>query len=258
MLLCLDIGNSHLCGGVFKNNELLIQFRYSSKHIGTSDEVGIFILNVLRENKINPKLITKIGIASVVPSNDYSVRAACIKYLKIIPQFLSPCENIAGIKVKTDRPEQTGADLIASAIAAKTLYPKQHILVFDFGTATTCCYINDKAEFIGATITPGIRLMMESLSNNAAKLFSVELLKPTEIIGRDTSSAIQSGIYYAQIGLVYQLIHGALANYNLPERPIVIGTGGYSGMFASEKLFDLVIPELVLIGVKHMLELSPT
>jgi type III pantothenate kinase len=254
MLLCLDIGNSHLCGGVFDNNELLLQFRYDSKQVGTSDEIGIFIRSVLRENDIDYKQIKKIGIASVVPSIDYTVRAACIKYLyQEQPLFLRPGIK-TGILIKTHTPNEVGADLIAGAIAAKTLYPNQDLLIFDLGTATTACYLNKNGEFMGGAIAPGIRLMMESLQTNTAKLFGVNIVKPEEAIGKNTRTAIQSGIYYAQLGLIEQMIKQTTTEHNITDKLTVVATGGFSSMFSG--VFEHLVPELVLLGVKQMLEMN--
>jgi type III pantothenate kinase len=255
MLLCLDIGNSHICGGIFAENELLLQFRYDSKQIGTSDELGIFLRNVLHENDINWKNILKIGIASVVPSIDYTVQAACIKYLNVQPLFLQPGIK-TGIQIKTHNPNEVGADLIAGAIAAKSLFPDTELLVFDLGTATTCCHINTRGEFTGAAIAPGLRLMMESLHLNTARLFEVNITRPTSVIGKNTKSAIQSGIYYSQLGLIEALIKHAKSEIGLSQDLTIIATGGFSHLFANSDVFHHLIPELVLLGVKQMLEMN--
>lgn len=256
MLLCLDIGNSHLCGGIFKGDELLLQFRYDSKQTGTSDELGVFIRSVLRENEIDYKEIKKIGIASVVPSIDYTVRAACIKYLQNEqPLFLRPGVK-TGIQIKTHNPNEVGADLIAGAIAAKTLYPNNDLLIFDLGTATTACYVNKSGEFMGGAIAPGIRLMMESLHSNTAKLFGVNIAKPETAIGKNTKVAIQSGIYYAQLGLIEEMIKQTKSEYKITNKLTVVATGGFSNLFGQSKVFDYLIPELVLLGVKQMLEMN--
>ena len=255
MLLCLDIGNSHVCGGIFVADELLLQFRYDSKQIGTSDEIGVFMRSVLRENDIDYTKIVKVGIASVVPGVDYTVRAACIKYLNSTPLFLRPGIK-TGIQVKTHHPNEVGADLIAGAIAAKALHPDKDLLVFDLGTATTCCYQNKQGEFMGAAIAPGIRLMMESLQLNTARLFGVNIVRPESAIGRNTKAAIQSGIYYSQLGLIEELIKRTKADFNLGDELITIATGGFSHLFADNQVFDYLVPELVLLGVKHMLEMN--
>lgn len=255
MLLCLDVGNSHLCGGVFNQDRLLFQFRYDSRHIGTSDQIGVFMRSVLRENGINYTDIKKIGIASVVPSTDYSVRAACIKYFNLTPIFLEPGIK-TGVQIQSTAPDERGADLIAGAIAAKHLVPNTDVLIFDLGTATTCCYINSSGDFIGAAIAPGIKLMMESLQLNTARLFGVEIVKPELAIGKTTRASIQSGIYYAQLGLIEQLISNITKEYKLLNKPVIFASGGFSHLFTTSKVFDKIMPELVLIGIRLMLEMN--
>ena len=255
MLLCLDIGNSQLCGGIFEKNNLLLQFRYDSKHIGSSDQFGVFIRNVLRENNLDHTKLIHIGVASVVPSVDYTVRAACIKYLNCEPLFLKTGLK-TGIQIKTHNPNEVGSDLVAGAIAAKDMYSKHNIIIFDLGTATTCSYVSSNSEYQGVAIAPGIRLMMASLQSNTAKLFGVDIVKPDVAIGKNTKTSIQSGIYFAQLGLMEKLIEHIIIEYRLTERPKIIGTGGFSSLFTDCKIFDCVVPELVLLGIKRMLELN--
>jgi type III pantothenate kinase len=253
MILCLDIGNSNLVGGVFKD-KLLLQFRHDTKKIGTSDELGIFLRSVLRENDIDYKEITKIGIASVVPHIDYTLRATCRKYIcGIDPVFLNS-STATNIKIARKNQHEIGADLIAGAIAAKSLFANKNILVFDFGTATTACFINKDDEFIGASIAPGLRLMMESLHGNTAKLQSVNIVAPKSAIGTHTKTALQSGVYYTQLGFAKQIIKCTKEEFTLDnEDLVVVATGGFSYLFASSKAFDHIIPELVLLGIKTIL-----
>lgn len=256
MILTFDIGNSHICGGIFADDELLLQFRYDSKQIGTSDELGVFLRSVLRENEIAYNLVKQIGVASVVPAIDYTLRAACIKYFNQTPLFLQPGLK-TGIQIKTNNPAEVGADLVAAAMAAKIMAPeKEDILIFDLGTATTCTYLNKNGEFVGASFAPGIKLMMESLHSNTAKLMSIDITRPDNAIGKNTKAAIQSGIYYATYGLMEQLINLTQREFNLGKKPLTIGTGGFSSMFANAKIFDHIVPELVLLGVKQMLEIN--
>ncbi len=253
MKLCLDVGNSQLCGGVFKDNNLLFQFRYDSKQINSSDQFGIFLRTVFRENNHNYAQLSKIGIASVVPSVDYTVRAACIKYLNISPIFLQSHLNM-NISIKTHNSQEVGSDLIAGAIAACSLYPNKDIIIFDLGTATTASYISHKHEYLGVSITPGCRLMATTLQNDTAKLFGVDILIPEMAIGKNTKLSIQSGIYYAQLGFMRQIIIQTIAEYSLSTTPIIIGTGGFAHLFASQNIFHYIISELVLLGIKNMIE----
>ena len=256
MILTFDIGNSHTCGGIFHDDALLLQFRCVSKQIGTSDELGVFIRSVLRENGIDYHTIDRIGVASVVPAIDYTLRSACIKYFKQTPVFLKPGLK-TGIQIKTNNPAEVGADLIAGAIAAKNMFPNQDLIIFDLGTATTCTHINKNGDFVGTSFAPGVRLMMEALHSNTAKLMSIDIAAPDTAMGKNTKASIQSGIYYATYGLMEQIILQTGKEFSLTKKPLIIGTGGFSAMFAKSSLFDKLIPELVLLGIKQMLQMNP-
>ncbi len=256
MYLCVDIGNSQIHCGVFDADELKIQFRHNTSHVGSSDQFAMFLLQVLRENQIDPKLITKVAIASVVPSVDYSVTAAFLKYFNLQPLFLQPGIK-TGIKISSNNSSEIGADLIAGAVGGITKYPNKHLLIYDFGTATTVIYITPQAEFIGGAVLPGIRLMMESLQNNTAKLFTVNSSAPLQPISRDTRNAIQSGLYYSQIGAVKELIEQVTKSYQIKrDELIVIGTGGFAPLLNTSQVFDEIVPDLLLLGLREVVKLN--
>ena len=248
MILCLDVGNTQIHGGVFKEDELITQFRKTSRQQFSSDEIGIFLRAVLRENKIDPDAITGISICSVVPDLNHSIGSGCIKYFNTEPFFLRPGVK-TGLKIKYRNPLEVGADRIANAIAAINLYPNKNLIIVDFGTATTFCVISKAKEYLGGIILPGIRISMEALVTKTAQLPIVEIKEIEEVIGRSTVESIQSGLYHGQIGMVRELktkiVHEAFQD----EDPIVIGTGGFSRLFENTHLFNDIIPTLVLSGL---------
>ncbi|MDD3267498.1 MAG: type III pantothenate kinase, partial [Burkholderiales bacterium] len=182
-----------------------------------------------------------------------SVTSAFVKYFKIQPLFLQPGVK-TGIKISSNNASDIGADLIASAIGGIHKYPNKHLLIFDFGTATTMVYITPDAEFVGGAVLPGIRLMMESLQTNTAKLFTVNISTPKKAISKDTKTAIQSGLYYSQIGAAKELISQVVAEYNIPEDDlIVIGTGGFANLLNADSVFNDIVPDLLLMGLMQMI-----
>lgn len=249
MILCFDIGNSHIFGGVFVDNELKLRFRYNSNQIGTSDQLGLFFLDVLRANGIDPEQLQHIAICSVVPSLDYTFNAACLKYLKKTPFMLKPGVK-TGLRLEVKNPLEVGSDRIATAIAAIDQFPNKNIIVIDYGTATTHCAISKEKAFLGGTIAPGIKISMEALSANTAKLPAVEIKTPQETLGKTTVSNIQSGIYYSQLGASKIIIENFTREIFNNEKPVIIGTGGFAHLFKDEDIFDVTIPDLVLIGLK--------
>lgn len=248
MILCIDVGNSHIYGGVFAGEEIKLRFRYTSKG-STSDEIGIFLKSVLRENGCLPHEITQIGICSVVPQLDYSLRSACLKYFSIDP-FLLQAGVKTGLNIKYRNPLEVGADRIANAIAAVHAFPNSNLIIIDFGTATTFCVINKQKMYLGGAILPGISLSVDALSKNTAKLPTVEIIKIENAIGRSTIESIQAGVYYGALGACRELItrinHEAFAG----ESSLILATGGFSALFDKQHLYDHLISDLVLQGIR--------
>ena len=249
MLLCLDVGNSQIFGGIFNDKqELILRFRLSSK-FNSSDEFGIFLLQVLRENQINPSLIQQIGISSVVPHIDYSLRSACHRYFSVTPFFIQH-----GIKMDLgldyENASELGADRIANAIAAIARYPKQNLIVIDFGTAITFCAIDAHKNYLGGSIFPGMRLLVESLAKNTAKLPIVEVVAVHEPVAITTVTGIQSGIYFGILGVCKEMIQRFKA-HRFPGQDVkVLATGGFSSLFDKKDVYDEHLPNLILDGIR--------
>lgn len=255
MLLCLDVGNSHIFGGVFNlNKEILVRFRLSSKS-QTSDEFAVSLCQILRENDINPSVVTKIAISSVVPHLEYSLRSACIKYFAITPFFISDDMNLP-IDIQYVQSRELGADRIANAIAARDLYPQQNLIIIDFGTAITLCAINQKGEYLGGSIFPGMRLLADSLARNTAKLPVVEVLEILEPVATTTVTGIQSGIFFGTLGACREMVSMFKKSKFYGQELKIIATGGFSGIFEKHQLYDVHVPDLILNGIRLAAELN--
>jgi type III pantothenate kinase len=248
MILSLDVGNTTIHGGVFDGDKLLAQFRRTSEFRASSDELGVFLRTVLRENDVNPTAIKQIAICSVVPDAIYSLRGACVKYFKINP-FLLQAGVKTGLKIKYRNPLEVGADRIANAIAGSHLYPNENLIIVDFGTATTFCAINRDKEYLGGVILAGLKISMEALETKTAKLPPVEIMPMHETLGRTTTESIQSGLYYGQIGMVKEIKARLNQECFAGDTCRVLATGGFAGLFEKAALFDAVIPDLVLKGL---------
>jgi type III pantothenate kinase len=249
MLLCLDIGNSQIHGGVFDGG-LRLQFRKTTHPLGSSDEFGVFFTAVLRENGVDPRAVKRVAICSVVPPALYPIRSACLKYFHTDP-FILQAGVKTGLKVRYRNPHEVGADRIAGAIGAILRRPAANVIVVDCGTATTLEVVTADAEYLGGAILPGVGISVETLAGRTAKLPTVELTRPTVALGRSTIESIQSGVYHGHVGAIRQLI-AELSREAFPaQKPYVIGTGGFARLLEPEKLFDEIVPELVLLGLKH-------
>lgn len=255
MILCLDVGNSQIYGGVFIDGEIKLRFRRSSKEAMSSDELGMFLKGVLRENLLDPENIEKVAICSVVPSIDHSLSSACLKYLKRKP-FILMAGRRTGLRIRYRNPIEVGADRIANAIGAVQLYPNRDLVIADFGTATTLCAITRNRDYEGGAIMPGLRLSMEALESKTSKLPAVAIVAPERAVGRSTVECIQAGLFFGQLGMVKELISRMTKECFGGEKPFVIGTGGFSSLFDKESIFDIVMPDLVLRGLYFALEMN--
>jgi len=255
MILCLDVGNSQIYCGVYADDSLVCQFRRTSSARASSDELGVFMRGALRENGLDPDSIEQIAISSVVPDMQHSLRACCQKYFEIDPMVLRPGVR-TGLKILYKDPKEVGADRIADAIGALKLFPGRNLIVVDFGTATTVTAVTEQGEFLGGNIVPGIRLAVEALVEKTAKLPSVEIIPAETAIGRSTVESIQNGLYWSNVGMVKELV-ARMTEEAFPENPpLVIGTGGFSHFFDRQELFDAVVPDLILVGLREALRLN--
>lgn len=255
MVLCIDAGNTQLFGGIYSGEKIILRFRKRSGEGSSSDEIGIFLKNVLIANDLNPKDVSQIAICSVVPDENHSLASACEKYFKIRPFFLRAGIK-SGLKIKYKNPLELGADRIATSIGSIKRHKNQSLIIIDMGTATTFDIVTKNREHLGGAIFPGLRIAMDSLEERTAKLPKVEILRPTASCGRSTVENIQSGLYYGTIGMLRELITKFTLECFDGENPIVIGTGGFSSLFKNEDIFDFVYPDLVLEGIHTALELN--
>jgi len=255
MLLTLDVGNSQIHGGVFDGDTLRLQFRKTTQPVGSSDEFGLFLRAVLRENDLDPAAVTGVAICSVVPPVAYPLRAACVKYFNCEP-FVLQAGVKTGLKIKYRNPAEVGADRVACAIAAAQRHPGRGVIVVDCGTATTLEVVTAGGDYLGGAILPGIGISAEMLSSRTAKLPRVEIARPEHVLGRTSAESIQSGLYHGHVGAIRNVISALAIECFNGERPKVVGTGGFARLFADEGLFDEIAPELVLFGLKHAAELN--
>ena len=249
MLICLDIGNTHIYSGVFEEEEIRLHFRYPATTPCTSDSFGVFLVDVLEKNKIDPTMIDAIAICSVVPAMNYTITAACKKYFSIDPFILQPGVK-TGLRLAVKNPPELGADRIANAIAAINLYPNKDVMIIDFGTATTICAVSNKSGYLGGAILPGFKLSMQALSSRAAKLSDVDIIRPATALGKTTAHNLQSGLYYGQLGALKEIITRITTESFPSSQPLLIATGGYAHLFEPENYFSVVIPDLVLHGLR--------
>jgi type III pantothenate kinase len=154
-----------------------------------------------------------------------------------------------GLKIGYRNPIEVGADRIANAIAVTHLFPQQDVIIIDLGTATTFCAISAHKEYMGGVIMPGMKMSMKALEAGASKLGSVEIIERDQALGKSTNESIQSGLFYGARGAMKEIIQGLTYESFKGQKPLVIGTGGFTSVFRNANIFNEIIPDLVLKGL---------
>ena len=254
MIICMDVGNTNIKYGLFDKDKLIMSFRVATDPKKTSDEYGGQLLSILNNNGISTGSISGGIISSVVPQLDYTLERMCLLYLKFKPMMLAPGLK-TGLNLKVDNAKEVGADRVLNNVAALLKY-KAPLIIVDFGTATTFNVINEKNEFIGGVISPGIKGSLDSLVNGTAKLPRVEIEKPETVIGKNTVTNMQSGIFYGFAGLVEYIIKRIKRELEC-DGITTVATGGFAEIIANEiSSIDYVDKLLTLNGLKYLYDLN--
>ncbi len=232
MLLAIDVGNTNIVFGGFEGEKLVYDWRISSDKEKTSDEYGLLFDQIFQYNGIDRSEVSDIIISSVVPTLMHTLPAMSQRYFKIDPLVIGPGVK-TGMNIKYDNPREVGADRIVNAVAGYERYGGP-LIVVDFGTANTFCFINKEGDYMGGVITPGIKISSEALFLRTAKLPKVEILKPEKVVGRNTIESIQSGLVYGYTGMVDAIIEKIIEEMKLTREEVtVISTGGFSTLIGS-------------------------
>ncbi|MFA6309006.1 MAG: type III pantothenate kinase [Clostridia bacterium] len=252
MILVMDVGNTNIAMGLFDGKKLLNTWRMNTDKEKASDEFGIFIISLFNNEKLDIKKVEAVIIASVVPQIMYSIEHAIRKYFNLTPIIVSPGIK-TGINIKYENPKELGADRIVNSVAAFELYGGPTIVV-DFGTATKFETISSKGEYLGGAICPGVKISADALFQRTAKLPRIELVKPDNVIGKNTVSNLQSGIIYGQIGQVDYIVNRIKSEMG-EDKIKVIATGGLSRLIAKESsTIDEINGNLSLEGLRIVYE----
>lgn len=249
MLLTADIGNTSINLGFFDGNALVETFRLASDKDLSQEEYEVLIRTLCKSYKIEGCII-----ASVVEELSAKFKSAVDNALKINSMLLtSKCNT--GVKIALANPEEAGADRIANACAAFMLYERPCIVV-DFGTATSFDIVNEKGEFIGGVIAPGLNLQMKVLNKFTSKLPKIDVAVANKAIGSSTSEAILSGVIRGSACLIDGLVEQC--EKELGSKAVLIATGGYSGLIANylKRPFDFINPTLTLEGLRLLYNLN--
>ncbi|VEF49976.1 putative transcriptional acitvator, Baf family [Bacillus freudenreichii] len=246
LIFVLDVGNTNTVLGVYDHDHLKYHWRFETNRHKTEDEYGMIIKSLFEHVGIRFDHIKGIIISSVVPPIMFTMEKMCKKYFKVKPLVVGPGIK-TGLNIKYENPREVGADRIVNAVAGIHEYGSPLVIV-DFGTATTFCYINEKAEYTGGVIAPGIGISTEALYSKAAKLPRIEITHVDEIIGKNTVAAMQAGILFGFVGQVEGIVNRIFEKSK--KKPTVIATGGLATLISSEtKLIEIVDHDLTLKGL---------
>jgi type III pantothenate kinase len=251
LLLAVDVGNTNIVLGVYDlsqgvNAPILHSWRLATTRERTADEYGMATIEMLRHAKLDPEKIRSIAISNVVPPFHPVLEAWARRYFQTEPLWVEPGIK-TGLKILLDNPLELGADRIVNVVAGLERYGAP-LIAIDFGTATTFDVVNEKREYLGGLILPGIKIAADALSTRASRLPRVEIAKPERVIGKNTIQAMQSGLFYGYVGQVDGILDRLLKE--LPGANIV-ATGGLAKALAAEsKFIQHLEPDLTLDGLK--------
>ena len=247
LLIVIDVGNTNTVVGLYRGDDLIDHFRLSTERNRTDDEYGALMLPLLLRRGIEPGKADAVLISSVVPTLSDALERLSRKFFSCEPVFVVPGIR-TGLVIRNENPSEVGADRIVNAVAALELYGAP-VVVVDFGTATTFDVLNSAGEYVGGVIAPGITISAEALFSQASRLYRVDVRKPGRVVGRNTATAMQSGIYFGAIGLVDGLLDRI--KEEMPGIGRVIATGGQAPLIAEgSRHIDEVNPLLTLVGLK--------
>ena len=256
MIFCIDIGNSNIKYAIFDGDKIKGTFRVTSQRNATSDEYGVIVRDLLREAGIPKEEIKGVIMSSVIPSLNYTMEHMCRDYLGVSPLIIGPGVK-TGLHVRTDNPKEVGSDIIVDSVSAiKKLGVGKPIIAIDFGTATTFDVISEKGELIGVVISPGIQSALDSLTVSTANLPKIELERPKSVVGKNTTTCMQSGIIFGFAGLVDNIVSKIKQELGR-EDTRVIATGGLGRVIYKEtKTIEYFDDMLTLNGLRHIYEMN--
>ncbi len=251
MLLVTDVGNTNTAVGLFEGRRLLTDWRLATDRYRTADEWGQLFRNLLRLEGIEDGAVEGVAIACVVPPLESALERMCNRYFGVQPFFVR-LDMAKGMPILYDHPNEVGADRIVNAIAAVERYGAPSIII-DLGTATTFDAVNERAEYVGGVICPGVNVSANALFEKAAMLPRVDIVKPTKVIGTNTVGSMQSGLYYGYLEQMRGIVNRMQAELGGGAKVII--TGGIARVFAEELGDDAIYDRtLTLEGIRLVYE----
>ena len=253
MLLVADAGNTNIKLAVFDADKMITTARLATDDSKTPDVYKRDVAGILGENEIDIHKIKAVAVSTVVPEATIAFLEGMRNLFETQPLVVGG-DTKTGIVIKTENPEGLGADRLVNASAALHEYGGP-LLVIDFGTATTYDVVTENGEFLGGIIAPGLKLCAEALWEKTAKLPEIAIEKPGRVMGTDTVSSMQSGVFYGGLGRLEYFVRQLKKDLGMDFT--VVATGGLSGIFAGNTdVIDVFDPDLTLKGLRYIYKLN--
>lgn len=247
MLLAIDCGNTNTLFAIHDGEDWCAQWRSGTDSTRTADEHAVWLSQLMALQGFKFEDVTGCVISTVVPQALFNLRNLSRRYFECEPVIVGENGVDLDIDVRLERPQDAGADRLVNALGARTAYDGA-LIIIDSGTATTFDIIAADGAFEGGIIAPGINLSMQALHAAAAKLPRVAIAKPDRVIGRDTVSAMQSGVFWGYIDLIDGLVERIKSEYSAPMT--VVATGGVVSLFdGASRTIDHYDPDLTIRGL---------
>lgn len=254
MLLAIDAGNTNVVFALLDGREVKGRWRIATDPRRTADEYAVWLSQLLALGGYQRSDVEGVIISTVVPRATHNLEWLAAKYFDTTPLIAGQKGAEWGMAIDVQEPQSLGADRAVNAIAAHALHPGD-LIVIDFGTASTFDWIDYRGAYKGGIIAPGINLSLDALVSAAAKLPRIAIEAPADdsVIGRDTVSQMNIGIYWGYIAMIEGLVARMKAEVGRPVK--VIATGGLAVLFEKHtQVFDAIEPDLTIQGLAMMWE----
>ena len=254
MLLAINCGNTNVVFAVYDGPNQRGVWRAATEPRRTADEYLVWLKELMALDGIRPMDIDGAIIAIVVPDALFALKTLCRRYFASEPLVIGQDDCRLGIEARVDHPAEVGADRLVNSHAGHSRYGGP-LIVVDFGTATTFDVVDENGNYCGGVIAPGIQLSLQALYSGTAKLPKIAIKHPEKVIGTNTVTCMQSGVFWGYIGLIEGTIERIRTEFGKPMK--VVATGGLASLFSgATTAIEQTEPDLTLRGLAEIYRLN--
>ncbi|MDT8343632.1 MAG: type III pantothenate kinase [Thermohalobaculum sp.] len=247
MLLAIDVGNTNTVFALFRDSTVVGEWRCNTESVRTADQYFVWLKQLMEHGGHAMSDVEDVVISNVAPATLFNLRVLCDRYFSCRPLVVGKPECRLPVDVRVDNPHEVGADRLVNTVAAFHAYGPD-LIVVDFGTATTFDVVAHDGAYVGGVIAPGVNLSLDALHTAAAHLPRIDVTQPQTVLGRNTVTCMQSGIFWGYVGLVEGICARLAAERE--RRMKVIATGGLSPLFArGTSVIETVDQDLTVRGL---------